>query len=625
MVVEAMVEQNLDFFIPITKIDLVQRQVWGRATQEVLDKARPAEIMDYESSVPYFKAWSGDVEKASQGKSKGNIRVMHRPDVAAGKIIAIDYNDAEKAIDIGTYIADDQEWAKCEAGVYTGFSVGGDYAKRWPDIKNPGAIRYTASPKEISLVDRPAVPTATYSLVKADGATEERHFLTEAELEAAAQGIEKQEIPPVRIVPDGEVVKPIDPTIVGGMIEAHGVVPISTDEEPDEAGMMAEVEKNADMKKLSSDIEKLTSLVSELTAFQKMEAKEKEKVLADLTSRGKRVGIARRSDEPTVPLKGQPSDLSKFGDPANYQFPISNESELVKALADYNGARGRDKYAPQEWSILGRRITRMASELGTKHVFSPKDQQVRLEKKMLNLDALSKADVASLLRSAQSTVNSAVEMIGKDPQQAADMLTQVVAALDVADDVQRANVSEASPHGPKDGAAVAIVKADAATTPTASDTGATATGSSPSSETDTKTGTATATDTATKTATATETEPAKPAKPAKKEDGDSDLRKEVANLTEQVTKLFNLVQKQAPVAKSQQDGPLGDLNALVKVEQDAAIDALQKGDMVTALKESNGNINVLYEKLDKAVMSNLMGLGINSQRIQIANWEQPVK
>jgi hypothetical protein len=47
--------------------------------------------------------------------------------------------------------------------------------------------------------------------------------------------------------------------------------------------------------------------------------------------------------------------------------------------------------------------------------------------------------------------------------------------------------------------------------------------------------------------------------------------------------------------------------------------------MVTALKESNGNINVLYEKLDKAVMSNLMGLGINSQRIQIANWEQPVK
>jgi hypothetical protein len=164
---------DLSMFIPLTKVDLQTRQVWGRATQEVLDGH--SEIMDYASSAPYFKEWSLGVEKRSNGKSKGNIREMHQP-LAAGKIIAMNFNDSEKAIDIGTMIVDDEAWKKVQEGVYTGFSVGGDYAKRWMDPQSRGVTRYTAKPQEISLVDAPAVPTAVFEMIKMDGTVEKRTF-----------------------------------------------------------------------------------------------------------------------------------------------------------------------------------------------------------------------------------------------------------------------------------------------------------------------------------------------------------------------------------------------------------------------------------------------------------------
>lgn len=157
-------------FAPITKIDVEKREVWGQAVAEVRDRAD--EIFDYESSKPLFDQWSGDIEKATDGKSLGNIRAMHGS-VAAGKVIAYQPDDATKLIDIGTKIVDDDEWKKVEEGVYTGFSIGGKYVKRWKDADDPTLTRYTANPFEISLVDYPCVPTATFSMVKAAGAVEQ--------------------------------------------------------------------------------------------------------------------------------------------------------------------------------------------------------------------------------------------------------------------------------------------------------------------------------------------------------------------------------------------------------------------------------------------------------------------
>jgi hypothetical protein len=89
------------------------------------------------------------MHKASGGKSFGNIRGQHNPKIAAGLLKSIEFDDEAKRIDFCAKIVDDQEWAKVEEGVYTGFSPGGSYAKRWPD---GGYHRYT--PEGRRAVDR---------------------------------------------------------------------------------------------------------------------------------------------------------------------------------------------------------------------------------------------------------------------------------------------------------------------------------------------------------------------------------------------------------------------------------------------------------------------------------------
>lgn len=166
-------DQALKLFIPITKVDVEKREVWGTLTQEIGD--RDKEIFDYAGSKPFFEAWSGKVSKLTDGKSLGAVRAMHQP-ISAGKIIAMDFDDELLKIGIGTKIVDDAEWDKVQQGCYTGFSAGGTYVKKWKDPKDAGLTRFIADPYEASLVDWPAVPTATFEMVKAGGITEQVPF-----------------------------------------------------------------------------------------------------------------------------------------------------------------------------------------------------------------------------------------------------------------------------------------------------------------------------------------------------------------------------------------------------------------------------------------------------------------
>ena len=159
-------------FVPIQKVDQSKHEVWGLATIEEPDAS--GEVMDYASSKPLFQEWSETAQKRSQGKSWGNLRSMHQ-NVAAGKLIDIKFDDARKAIPIGTKVTNPNEWDQVQEGVYTGFSVGGRYEKRWYDNSN-GLMRYTARPAEISLVDAPCVPDATFQMIKDDGSMELRKF-----------------------------------------------------------------------------------------------------------------------------------------------------------------------------------------------------------------------------------------------------------------------------------------------------------------------------------------------------------------------------------------------------------------------------------------------------------------
>jgi hypothetical protein len=174
----------LDLFLPLLKVDLDRRLVTGVATAETPDRA--GEIFDYASSKPYFEQWSAEALAASGGKSFGAVRAMHAP-IAAGKLTDIAFDDDAKRITVAAKIVDDDEWRKVQEGVYTGFSQGGRYVKRWPD-PDTGLVRYTAEPHEISLVDLPCVPNATFDVVK-DGVAEKRAFASRAEaIDDAADG-----------------------------------------------------------------------------------------------------------------------------------------------------------------------------------------------------------------------------------------------------------------------------------------------------------------------------------------------------------------------------------------------------------------------------------------------------
>ena len=106
--------------------------------------------------------------------------------IAAGKLTDIAFDDEGKRILVAAKIVDDDEWQKVVEGVYTGFSQGGRYVKRWNDPET-GMTRYTADPTEISLVDVPCLPGATFEVVK-DGVVEKRAF-------AAPTAVVEQEPP----------------------------------------------------------------------------------------------------------------------------------------------------------------------------------------------------------------------------------------------------------------------------------------------------------------------------------------------------------------------------------------------------------------------------------------------
>ena len=161
----------LAMFIPLEKADAVQRLVFGSFTER---KDRAGETFDYDASKPLIKAWSDTQFEASGGKSYGNVRGQHNAKIAAGKLTSIEFDDLAKTVHFAAKIVDDQEWAKVEEGVYTGFSPGGSYAKRWTVGLEK---RYAAGVQEMTICDVPCNPDAVFTMVKADGTEVDIEFV----------------------------------------------------------------------------------------------------------------------------------------------------------------------------------------------------------------------------------------------------------------------------------------------------------------------------------------------------------------------------------------------------------------------------------------------------------------
>ncbi len=157
---------KLSIFAPLQKADASQRLVYGVMTAEAPD--RSGEIMDYATGKPAIQKWSESFASATGGKSLGNVRLMHGRTVI-GKVVDIQFDDMAKSVSVCAKIVDDSAWSMVEEGILTGFSIGGGYAKRWPDGLHK---RYTPALNELSLVDRPCLHGATFEMLKADGVTE---------------------------------------------------------------------------------------------------------------------------------------------------------------------------------------------------------------------------------------------------------------------------------------------------------------------------------------------------------------------------------------------------------------------------------------------------------------------
>jgi hypothetical protein len=171
-VADIIVTKPLEIFVPITKIDSAKRLVYGVFTQETPDKSN--EVLDYASGKKAFQEWSDEIHKASNGKSKGNVREMHDKR-AVGRVEELKFDDENKKVLGVVKVVDDAAWEKVQEGVLNGFSIGGGYARRWTDpADGRGVTRYTPTLSEVSLVDNPCLAEATFDFVKADGLTEKR-------------------------------------------------------------------------------------------------------------------------------------------------------------------------------------------------------------------------------------------------------------------------------------------------------------------------------------------------------------------------------------------------------------------------------------------------------------------
>ncbi len=138
---------EVNFFLPITKIDKEKRTVSGYATTEMKDL--DGEIISLNAvrkALPGYMQWR-------------NIREMHRPS-AVGVADPSGTNIDDKGLFLTAKIIDDEAWRKCVEEVYKGFSIGGKPLSKVGDTITELELI------EISVVDRPCNSECRFEVQK---------------------------------------------------------------------------------------------------------------------------------------------------------------------------------------------------------------------------------------------------------------------------------------------------------------------------------------------------------------------------------------------------------------------------------------------------------------------------
>ena len=364
-----MADKQAHIFAQITKVDASQRLVFGRACQEVPDPS--GEIFDYASSKPFFEKWSKETSDVTAGKSLGNVRAMHEA-IAAGKVTELTFHDDERAIDMCTKVVDDNEWNKVLEGVYTGFSIGGSYEKRWQDGE---LVRYTANPIEVSLVDKPMIPTALFfDVVKADGAVMRKAFKSTPTNPEMLQALSDAKIAVDPNSPD-DIVKRYSELMAKS--PAAGTSSAALESQADDAGgsPASPVAKSAVPAPQDPVLESEAQPTEYLVTGTDDEVAELAKTMHDSKlDMGKVLGIIKAAITP-------PAE-KMFADAVNKKYPLDNDAQILAAWKFSHTPAAKAAYTEPELSLIQDNISKAWE---AKH-----DEQLKAEK-VSAVEALGKA------------------------------------------------------------------------------------------------------------------------------------------------------------------------------------------------------------------------------------------
>lgn len=147
-------QREFSVFLPFEKgmIDRAKRMVYGVAQLEEPIPDLQGDIVDWDATKRAFAKWAG------------NVREMHRKDLAVGKALMIRPLEQDKQMLVGVHVSKGAEstWQKVLDGTLSGFSIGGYATKvrKYFDAKIGKYVQkvldYTLT--ELSLVDVPANP-----------------------------------------------------------------------------------------------------------------------------------------------------------------------------------------------------------------------------------------------------------------------------------------------------------------------------------------------------------------------------------------------------------------------------------------------------------------------------------
>ena len=152
-------KRSISFGFDIVKFDAEQRLVMGCATDSITDRQG--------DSIPFKVA----VAAFEEGADTLGIREMHQPR-AVGRLVKWMPDEERSAVDVAVYLSESTDGedalTKVKEGILRGFSIGGNALKSHRE----GGVNVIDCLEivEISLVDVPANPDATISVVKVEGA-----------------------------------------------------------------------------------------------------------------------------------------------------------------------------------------------------------------------------------------------------------------------------------------------------------------------------------------------------------------------------------------------------------------------------------------------------------------------